>query len=60
MQMEVLGEIVRIIPLTVTVTCADAVQPLVVPITVYVVLDEGLAATLAPVELLNEDDGDHE
>ena len=34
LQMEMLGETVSMIPLTVTVTCADEVHPLVVPITV--------------------------
>jgi hypothetical protein len=58
--METFGETVSTIPLTVTVTCADAVHPFVVPVTVYVVVEEGLAVTLEPVELLREDDGDHE
>jgi hypothetical protein len=34
LQMAMFGDTVRIIPFTVTVTCADAVHPLVVPITV--------------------------
>jgi hypothetical protein len=34
LQMETLGDTMRIIPFTVTVTCADAVHPLVVPMTV--------------------------
>ena len=46
--------------LTVTVTCAVAVQPLAsVPVTVYVVVEEGLAETLAPVVLLSPVAGDH-
>ena len=48
----------RIMPLIETVTCADAVHPFVVPITVYVVEAAGLADTLEPVELLNEEEGD--
>jgi hypothetical protein len=47
------------IPFTVTVTCAVAVHPFIVPVTVYVVVVEGLALTLEPVELLREDDGVH-
>ena len=59
-QIEVLGDIVNVIPLTVTVTCAVEVQPLAsVPVTVYVVVEEGLAETLAPVVLLNPVAGDH-
>ncbi len=39
--------------LIVTVTCAVAVQPLAsVPVTVYVVVEEGLAVTDEPVEEL--------
>ena len=45
-------------PFTVTVTCADAVHPFVVPVTVYVVKADGLADTFEPVELLNEEEGD--
>ena len=48
------------IPFTVTVTCAVAVHPFVVPVTVYVVVEAGFAVTLEPVELLKEEDGDHE
>ena len=60
-QIEVLGDIVNVILLTVTVTCAVAVQPLLpVPVTVYVVVEEGLAETLAPVVLLRPVGGDHE
>ena len=51
---------VSTIPFTVTVTCADAVHPFAVPITVYVVLVLGNADTLEPVELLSEEDGDQE
>jgi hypothetical protein len=46
--------------LTVTVTCAEEVQPLAsVPVTVYVVVEDGLAETLAPVVLLRPVGGDH-
>ena len=39
--------------LTVTVTCAMAEQPFAsVPVTVYVVVDDGLAVTLDPVVAL--------
>ena len=39
--------------LTVTVTCAVAEQPLAsVPVTIYVVVEEGLAVTLDPVVAL--------
>jgi hypothetical protein len=34
---------------TVTVTCAVPVQPLVVPVTVYVVVAVGFAVTVDPV-----------
>jgi hypothetical protein len=34
LQIEMLGETVSIIPFTVTVTCADAVHPFIVPVTV--------------------------
>jgi hypothetical protein len=45
---------------TVTVTWADAVQPLLPkPITVYVVVVAGLAVTLAPVDALRVDEGVH-
>lgn len=46
--------------LTVTVACAVAVQPLRSPVTVYVVVDNGEAVTLEPIEELNVDDGLHE
>ncbi len=46
--------------LTVTVTCAVALQPCGSPVTVYVVVDAGLAVTLAPVVALNAVDGLHE
>ena len=59
MHIAVLGETASTIPFTVTVTWAEAVHPFVVPITVYVVVEVGLADTLEPVELLNEADGDH-
>lgn len=60
-QTETLGDILNVIPLTVIVTCAVAVQPLTsVPVTVYVVVEDGLAETLAPVVLLRPVGGDHE
>jgi len=43
---------------TVTVTCAVAVHPLLsVPVTVYVVVEEGVAVTEEPVEELRDADG---
>jgi hypothetical protein len=45
---------------TATVTCAVDEHPAEVPVTVYVVPETGLAVTLAPVELLNVNDGFHE
>jgi hypothetical protein len=60
LQIETFGETVSMIPFTVTVTCADAVHPLVVPITVYVVFVVGFAVTVEPVELLSDEDGDQE
>ena len=42
---------------TVTVACAVAVQPLRSPVTVYVVVDNGDAITLAPVDELSVEDG---
>ena len=43
---------------TVTVTCAVAVQLLLsVPVTVYVVVEDGFAVTLEPVEALRSVDG---
>ena len=54
------GDTVSIMLLTLTVTWAVAVQPLLaVPVTVYVVVDDGFAETLAPVVLLRPVDGDH-
>ena len=45
---------------TVTVTCAVAVQPLAsVPVTVYVVVEAGLAVTGEPVDALRSVDGVH-
>ena len=41
------------IRLTVTVTCAVAVQPSASPVTVYVVVEVGLAVTEEPVVALN-------
>ncbi len=44
--------------LTVTVTCVEAVHPLLsVPVTVYVVVEDGLAVTGEPVEALKFVDG---
>lgn len=60
LQMATFGETVSVIPFTVTVTCPVAVHPLVVPVTVYVVVADGFAVTLDPVELLSEEAGDHE
>ena len=46
---------------TVTVTCVDAVHPLLfVPVTVYVVVEVGLAVMGEPVVALNAVDGAHE
>ena len=46
--------------LTVTVTCVVAEQPLAsVPVTVYVVVEDGLAVTLEPVVALRLVDGLH-
>jgi hypothetical protein len=38
----------------VTVTCAVAVHPSASPVTVYVIVEEGLAVTVAPLVLLKE------
>ena len=46
--------------LTVRVTCDVAVHPLMSPVTVYVVVEEGLAVTLAAVVELNAIEGVHE
>ena len=43
--------------LTVTVTCAVAVHPFEVPVTVYVVVAVGFAVTGEPVELLKLPEG---
>ena len=44
---------------TFTVTCVDAVQPLPsVPVTVYVVVEVGLAVTVEPVVALSPVAGD--
>ncbi len=45
---------------TVTVTVAEPVHPLAVPVTVYVVVDTGLATGLTLVVLLKPVAGDHE
>ena len=47
------------IGLIVTVTCAVAVQPFRTPVTVYVVVDAGLALTEEPVVALNPVAGLH-
>jgi hypothetical protein len=53
-----LGETVTIgIGLIVTVTCAVAVHPDASPVTVYVVVEDGLAVTDEPVVTLNAVDG---
>jgi hypothetical protein len=48
------------IGLTVTVEEAVPLQPAVVPVTVYVVVEEGLADTEVPVVAPNPVDGAHE
>ena len=55
------GEVITAgVGLTVTVTCADAVHPLLpVPITVYVVVEVGCALTFGPVDELRDADGLH-
>ena len=45
---------------TVTVICAVDVHPFASPVTVYVVVEDGLAVTLAPVVALSDVDGLHE
>ena len=45
---------------TVTVTCDEAVQPLLFDaVTVYVVVEDGLAITLGPADVFNDEDGLH-
>ena len=44
---------------TVTVTCDVEVHPSKSPVTVYVVVEEGLAVTLEPVDELSEAEGLH-
>ena len=45
---------------TFTVTCVDAVQPLLsVPVTVYVEVEVGFAVTVEPVVALSPVAGDH-
>ena len=46
--------------LTVTVVWTLDVQPLVVPVTVYVVVLAGVAVTLEPVDELSVEEGLHE
>jgi hypothetical protein len=61
LQIEMFGDTVNVMLLTVIVTWAVAVQPLAsVPVTVYVIVEDGLAETLAPVVLLRPVAGDHE
>ena len=43
----------------VTVTCAVDVQPKASPVTVYVVVADGVAVTLEPVDALSVADGLH-
>ena len=57
-QMVMLGDTVSTgIGLIVTVTCAVAVHPLASPVTVYVVVDNGVAVTDEPVVALNAVEG---
>jgi hypothetical protein len=49
-----------IAPLTVSVEVAVALQPPVVPVTVYVVVEAGFAVTEAPVVALRPVAGDQE
>lgn len=44
---------------TVTVVCAEAVQPLRNPVTVYVVVIGGVAVTLEPADEFNVNAGLH-
>ncbi len=44
---------------TVTVNCVEDEHPFALPVTVYVVVAEGLAITLEPVDELNDEDGLH-
>jgi hypothetical protein len=60
MQIVGFGEtVITGIGLTVTVTCAVAVHPRASPVTVYVVVEVGLAVTDEPVVALNPVAGDH-
>ena len=60
LQIAVLGETVIATVVTVTVTCAVAVHPLMlVPVTVYVVVEGGLAVTDEPVDELRLVEGVH-
>jgi hypothetical protein len=45
--------------LTLTVICAEELHPFRSPTTVYVVVEAGLAVTLAAVDEFNDDDGLH-
>lgn len=61
LHIELLGETVTTgSGFTITVDCAVAVQPRRFPVTVYVVVEEGFAVTLEPVDELNVVDGLHE
>jgi hypothetical protein len=61
LQMAVFGDTVRTTVVTVTVPCPVAVQPLAsVPVTVYVIVEVGLAVTVAPVVELKSVAGLHE
>lgn len=58
LQIDVLGETVTLTVVTVTVACAVDVQPFAsVPVTVYVVVEDGLAVTDEPVDELRFVDG---
>ena len=45
---------------TVTAAVVVLIQPLLLPVIVYVMLDEGVAVAVLPVVVLNAVDGDHE
>lgn len=44
---------------TTTVTCIESMQPFKSPVTVYVVVDAGVATTLEPVDALSDEEGLH-
>ena len=61
LQIAVFGETVTITVVTVTVPCPVEVQPLTsVPVTVYVIVEVGLAVTVAPIVELKSVAGFHE